>query len=827
MSEAPPVYPASDLDIPLKFQGQTGSYWSRDFRDRLTLAAIFQGRLRAFDQTQDFAVEVEQLISRFTCPVNHRERWMPLDFVLSNGSVTVDIPLEYGGNKALYGQANANPPYDRVFEYGDNLLAGTSYALPLPAGIVNIRMITNRITNPTVTMVEGVNCHILLDEGIITTDVDVFNDPRISTANFEGANRGDQRIRLWAYWVEYDRDYIWKHFGYIVGTRAPSSTNYRGLVNGIWDNHTAASNKGALYRILSSVMDVPYALEDGEVVELILTSPRTQVITDKNVYTVPDDASITVSVGDTLTRYQGLTDTVTVQDLRYIDDGLTVYSKRIAPDIPLSIYPAPAGTASGGIVDYTAYFDQDDAESVATPETLTEAAVTYGFSYQGPYGAVQATGQSGTTDILTANGLGDHTDLRIKFKLLLTGDWRGNSGPSTVSILVDGVPVKTTTFSNHRDITQAYPGDIGDNNPAFTGAARTAVATGTATEDVLARETKLWHPWRTPQVDGTAQYEISLTVPHTAPNATVSLVVTGIEDDNWTVSDLAPAVSRVLDITTGDETYGLGQATAFIMDLGTYTTAEFEAQYGFDPENPGLGGAPANFSYEYYKSNAWRTFESSITPITGGERVRLPWLNPAQVDNPDVPGITLTDSFLAGSYLGGLYFANKEVELEYVGVDDDGYVDVRFELSGYPGDIEAFWENAFETGKAQGYTLANYLDQRANPVGSPEPRHLPETVNPMLLVLRHIMGYNLFIIKLREGLEGPNAMGAEFLSVLRKTLPPHSAFIIFTEINVEVQEFDQPHYETLAVGQGPVITEVGGLTIDLRPPAVVGVPTYI
>ena len=224
----------------------------------------------------------------------------------------------------------------------------------------------------------------------------------------------------------------------------------------------------------------------------------------------------------------------------------------------------------------------------------------------------------------------------------------------------------------------------------------------------------------------------------------------------------------------------------------------------------------------------WRVYNYLLEPLTRSDRFELPILNPDQVDNPDVPGITLTESFLNGDYVGGLFFANKEVELEYIGPDSDGDVEVRFELSGYPGDIEQFWEYAMAAGKWQGYTLANYLDQRPNPVGQPKAHHLPATVNPMLLVLRHVMGYNLFIIKLKVGLEGPNALDPALLSLLdKKMLPPHTAFIIFTELNVDVQEFNGPHDETLAVGSGPVLTDSNELSIDVRPPSVTGALMYI
>lgn len=344
------IYPATALDSPARFMSTMGSYWSRDFPDRDVLTSFIGGRLRMFDQTRIDAAETAATYSRLTIPVYYTEQWLPMYFTRSGGTVVASVPAVYGASKALYGEASVNPPYDQVIKYGMNLIEGTSRALPLPSGVQSIRMLTNRIADPSIVLLEGIDFFVDLDAGLILLNDDLLDNQDIARAS--GVEAGTERLLLWAYGVEYDADYIWSHAGYVVGVRDASSARYRDMVNAIWDSHVAAPSNATVMQLLSAVTDTPTAAYDGEIVELILDSPRKQVITDKSVYTVSSDATVTVSVGDVLSKWQQLTDTIEMYPLYNVDDGLTLYSSPITKT-PVDIQ-ATISTPDGP--DPSAYF---------------------------------------------------------------------------------------------------------------------------------------------------------------------------------------------------------------------------------------------------------------------------------------------------------------------------------------------------------------------------------------------------------------------------------------------------------------------------------------
>lgn len=166
--------------------------------------------------------------------------------------------------------------------------------------------------------------------------------------------------------------------------------------------------------------------------------------------------------------------------------------------------------------------------------------------------------------------------------------------------------------------------------------------------------------------------------------------------------------------------------------------------------------------------------------------------------NPDysiLPAMSLSPSFLSGSYTGELMFRNATVTLDYLGLDEDNRAIVRFETLGYPGDVEDFWDFVHAQGKlvngfTDGKTLANLLDQRVSPTGEPAALALPTTVNPMQFVIENLMRNNLFLIKIKLGSLSSTALGLEFVKNLRAVIPPHTAYIVYVELSPDLETID-------------------------------------
>jgi hypothetical protein len=166
-------------------------------------------------------------------------------------------------------------------------------------------------------------------------------------------------------------------------------------------------------------------------------------------------------------------------------------------------------------------------------------------------------------------------------------------------------------------------------------------------------------------------------------------------------------------------------------------------------------------------------------------------------DSPDyslLPAISLSKNFRSGQHLSELTFKNHSVSLDYLGTDIDGKAIVRFETFGFPGDIDLFWEYVHTTGKAQGRTLANYLDQRENPPDEPGPLALPATVNPMQFMIENLLKNNLFIIKVKQASFSKNAPGINLFRLLRDVIPPHTTYIVYVEISdlEDIMDLENP-----------------------------------
>jgi len=144
---------------------------------------------------------------------------------------------------------------------------------------------------------------------------------------------------------------------------------------------------------------------------------------------------------------------------------------------------------------------------------------------------------------------------------------------------------------------------------------------------------------------------------------------------------------------------------------------------------------------------------------------------------PDIPGIALDMGYVNMPMVGAIIHINESRPLEYVGIDANGYAEVRYGLTGFPGDIEEFWRLVHARGVADGRVLADYLDTRENPVGPPLLAHLPATVNPMRFVLDQLLGQNMVVIVLKPLQFGPDASVAPPFRLLRQAIPPQTSLL--------------------------------------------------
>lgn len=147
---------------------------------------------------------------------------------------------------------------------------------------------------------------------------------------------------------------------------------------------------------------------------------------------------------------------------------------------------------------------------------------------------------------------------------------------------------------------------------------------------------------------------------------------------------------------------------------------------------------------------------------------------------PPVSSIALGKGFLHPSISGPLTFENTELALTAT-VAGDGHTVATFPITGDAADVARFFELLDARGVANGNTLAHVLDVRTNPVGEPAPFNLPATLNPMVFLIQNVLRFNTFLAILDSTTMGPDAVGTDQLSFLRKLVPPTAALLLVIE----------------------------------------------
>lgn len=184
-----------------------------------------------------------------------------------------------------------------------------------------------------------------------------------------------------------------------------------------------------------------------------------------------------------------------------------------------------------------------------------------------------------------------------------------------------------------------------------------------------------------------------------------------------------------------------------------------------------------------------------------------------------VPAITTGRGLLAEGYFGDLTWRNVDVTLNRE--DVDGRVKVSWELGGWPGDVEKFFDDMHAKGLSDGTTLAQLLDTRPNPSGEPPLGALPTTINPAQFLAENVLRNNgiIAVIQIDEGVRG---VGLEAARILRKVIPPHALLLLvvtvpYTEDPITMDSAGSdtaPGYEesTVSYSGGTANDTLNGLT---------------
>lgn len=286
------MYPDNDLDRNDQLTNLVSNYWSMYYEGRDFVQDILESRVACDKQTHAQLQELISCLSREKVEIYNTYRW--LVFGLSQNRATTDYRKAY-----KYGEAGINYDPFGGLSYGDDRSKVLRWAIP--AHVTNITLVTNRISDPTVVWVNGVDFYLENNDIVFVRDPFEY-DFSVSDV-YENNEPTDRVLTMWLYGISLDTRRVFNQFGYAVEMPAIKSTkSYKQAVNAVYDSLIEGPTRHNVEKYLAALGDVPLA-EGDEIVEVI---GRDFIATDKNVYHISAESTPNVTVGDTLSRGQTL-----------------------------------------------------------------------------------------------------------------------------------------------------------------------------------------------------------------------------------------------------------------------------------------------------------------------------------------------------------------------------------------------------------------------------------------------------------------------------------------------------------------------------------------
>lgn len=163
----------------------------------------------------------------------------------------------------------------------------------------------------------------------------------------------------------------------------------------------------------------------------------------------------------------------------------------------------------------------------------------------------------------------------------------------------------------------------------------------------------------------------------------------------------------------------------------------------------------------------------------------------------DITGLCVGDELTGCRYSADLFFANTAVPLE--AFEQDGKTRFRFEIGGWPIDVDAFWQDVYDKENSLGVTFAASMDVRTDRATPVQPNHLPKTVNPMRFLLENALEGNALVLYVESGIVSSDAPGLQILTHIRKLLSPYTALLVVVQL---------PHAEETGIMGEDAVVEV-------------------
>jgi hypothetical protein len=269
------VYPGSDFDRSRNLVAALGSFWADIYTGSDQIKSYAIATAQTVNQTYQNLLELVAATSRYDIPLFHTETLFPVVLKRSELNTLAATITQFDKNV---------DKFDETLRF-DNGRDVNFYAFPLPAKMVDVVQLFNRITFPTAALVKNTDYTIDSERGTLVFAANPFDNQAFLKRPVDG-DPGDEEITLWAFCGKFDYDLVFNQFAYAVGLQLKTSQGYKDLVNAII---TALVEGGltaaALDAAIAAICGIPVSVEPHEVVELVdHDAQHLLIVTDKTVY---------------------------------------------------------------------------------------------------------------------------------------------------------------------------------------------------------------------------------------------------------------------------------------------------------------------------------------------------------------------------------------------------------------------------------------------------------------------------------------------------------------------------------------------------------------
>jgi len=377
------TYPASDYDRPRNLLAVLGSLWAETYMGAYQPQTHVEAKGQVENQSLLDLMEVIDSAARRTVPIFHKDNWYALRLLASERNTAKTALARYDDGQVTYDDGSR-------YDVPQDVL---THAWPAPDKLVDVQLVMNRFTEPSLIWNDGID-YTINQDGIVFLQ-NPFDDPRVAKRTiYEDGIAVDEEALLWLFRGDFDWENIYYQYGYVLNMRLQSSKTFRDLMNAVFDALVGGMTARQIQYAFAALTGVPLVLEPTEVIEDISRDNNHRlIITDQHVYKFAEDVLPIVEIGDTVHAGDPLVDALQIwefnrgfvpPDLRALAMGrgflATCYYGDLVfenRDVPLEVVEAeddPTGYTRvsfglGGFpLDVEKFFDEIHERGVAYSE---------------------------------------------------------------------------------------------------------------------------------------------------------------------------------------------------------------------------------------------------------------------------------------------------------------------------------------------------------------------------------------------------------------------------------------------------------------------------